>query len=424
MYVNAFRWLVAALIASLSFISPVAAQAPAPDLPALTIRPADLDEPGWFHQGAYVHSLKDQARDWADYVGQGTDEDEVSERLTEIGWQREYISFLSLPSRADPARPDQIIRSYITEYTDANGAAAGFDYLEDESMVAGAHDVDLDGTYGQESELTSESGFSSLTGRQFRSLDLTFRMGALIAGVNIIQYPTADRTEPDIGQVKELAKLMQARIAKSPVIASGLGARVVRIAHAEAEVVTLDDAYYRVGGNDIPLEGESPDAAGLRTDTYRNAIDVYQLWQGIETAEASGALYGVTLLHFPDESAAETWLDDLTDILATNPFYGDIGPANAGIELGDQTVGLSYASGGGGPNDPHALILAVRIGSDVARIHLVPQGNLESVPTTALVELAQSEINCLTSTGCAETIPVPDSLVAALTKTSPATPSP
>jgi hypothetical protein len=419
-----FHWLVATLLATLSFFSPISAQAPAPDLAALTIRPTDLDQPGWTHQGAYVHSLTDQARDRADYVGQGTDEDEVAEQLTEIGWQREYISFLSLPSHADSTRPDQIVRSYITEYTDSSGAAAGFDYLEDESMVSGARDLDLDRAYGQESELTSESGFSSLTGRQFRSLDLTFRMGALIAGVNIIQYPTADRIEPDVAQVEELATLMEARIAKSPVITSALGARVVRLAHDEAEVVTLDDAYYRVDGDDIPLEGESPDAAGLRTDTYRDAIDVYQLWQGIDTAEASGALYGVTLLHFPDESAAGAWLDDLANILATNPFYGDIGPEDPGVELGDQTVALSYASGGGGPGDPRALILAVRIGADVARIHLVPQGNAESMPISALIDLARAELDCLATAGCSEAIPVPDTLITTPTPATPATPTP
>jgi hypothetical protein len=409
-----FHWFVVALLATLSLVNPVSAQSPAPDLPALTIRPADLDQPGWLHQGAYIHSLTDQARDRADYVGQGTDEDAVAERLNEIGWQREYISFLTLPSRADPARPDEIIRSYITEYADSDGAAAGFDYLEDESMVSGARDIKLDHAYGQESELTSESGFSSLTGRQFRSLDLTFRMGALIAGVNVIQYPTADRIDPDIAQVEQLAALMEARITKSPVIKSALGARVVRLAHDEVEVVTFDDAYYRVDGEDLPLEGESPDAAGLRTDTYRDATDVYQLWQGIDTAEANGALYGVTLLHFPDESAAESWLDDLADILATNPFYGDIGQEDAGVTLGDQTVALSYASGGGGPNDPHALILAVRIGADVARIHLVPQGNAESVPMSALTDLAKSEFDCLATAGCAETITVPESLTTAL----------
>jgi hypothetical protein len=114
----------------------------------------------------------------------------------------------------------------------------------------------------------------------------------------------------------------------------------------------------------------------------------------------------------------------LADILASNPFYGDIGRENAGVELGDQTVALSYASGGGGPNDPHALILAVRIGADVARIHLVPQGNAESVPMSTLVDLARAELDCLATAGCAEAIAVPDSLLTPPAGVTPATPTP
>ena len=211
--------------------TPASAQSPppAPDLPALTIRPTDLDQSGWLHQGAFVHSVADAARDRADYIGQGADSDEVAERLTSIGWQREYVSFLSHPSKADPSQPDQVIRSYVTEYTNADGARAGFEFLEDESTVAAAKDLPLNQTFGQQSELTSERGFSSQTGRQFRSLDLTFRMGALIAGVNVIQYPTAERVDPDIDLLKTLATTMENRIAESPVIDSALGARVVRM---------------------------------------------------------------------------------------------------------------------------------------------------------------------------------------------------
>src|SRR5690242_3596837 len=135
------RWLVAGLIAALSLVGLASAQSPAPDLPALTIKPSDLDQDGWLHQGAYVHSINDAARDRADYIGQGADTDEVVERLTNIGWQREYVSFLSHPSKADPSTPDQIIRSYITEYGDVDGARAGFAYLEDESTVAAAKDM-------------------------------------------------------------------------------------------------------------------------------------------------------------------------------------------------------------------------------------------------------------------------------------------
>lgn len=390
------------------------ADEPALDLPAVTIRPGDLDEPGWVHRGAYVHGITDQARDQADYIGRGTDESEVRDRLATMGWQRQYVSYLSLPSEADPSRPQQLIRSYVTEYADAAGAAAGFTYLEDESLVATASDIPLDRTFGEQSELTSERGIGGSNGRQFRSIDLTFRSGRFVAGITLIQYPTANRIDPDIANAQALAMIMEQRIATAPVIPSALGTRIVRLEHEQSEIVTFDDAYYRIGGIDVPIEGESVDAAEARARTYANAVDVYQLWQGVDTAELNGALYGVTLLQFPDATAAERWLNDLAGILATNPFYGDIRQETASPALGDQSVALSYAAGGGSATDPHALIVAVRMGADVARVHLVPQGSLEAVPPAAVIHLANSQLACLTDVDCDQVVSIPAELIAAL----------
>jgi hypothetical protein len=422
------RLLFASLALSTIYLElqaiPAAAQSPGStvDLPALTIRPTDLDQPGWLHQGAYVHAVTDQARNQANYVGRGTDEDEVREQLTAVGWQQQYVSYLSLPSVEDPAKPQQIIRTYVTQYVDPDGAAAGFTYLEDESLVGAATDVPLDREYGEQSELTSERGIGGLDGRQFRSIDLTFRSGNLVAGVTLIQYPTAERVDPEIALVESLATIMEARIDNPSLIPSALGARIVRLEHEQQDVVTFDDAYYRIDGVDIPIEGESLEASALRADTYADARDVYQLWQGVDTAEVNGTLYGVTLLQFPDESAAETWLGNLDEILATNPFYGDIRPERADAEIGDQTVALSYASGGGGPSDPRALILAVRVGADVARVHLVPQGNLDTVPMTALAELVAAQADCLADVDCNRVVSVPASLIDALAPPTQATP--
>jgi hypothetical protein len=64
------------------------------------------------------------------------------------------------------------------------------------------------------------------------------------------------------------------------------------------------------------------------------------------------------------------------------------------------------------------LIIAIRIGPDIARLHLVPQGNQASVPMTALAELARAEADCLATAGCATTVPIPTTLVNALSPNS------
>jgi hypothetical protein len=297
----------------------------------------------------------------------------------------------------------------VTEYETAEGAAAGFAYLEDERAIISATDVPLDQAIGEQSELTSERGTGNADGRIFRSLDLTFRIGNLVAGVTLTQYATADRIDPDPELVQALAGLMADRVA-SPVSGSSPGAQVVRIEDTAHEIVTFDDAYYRLGGEDIPLGGESADGAALRIETYAGAEHVYQLWQGIDAAEPAGALYGVTLLQFRDTAAAEAWTTELAEILATNPFYGDIRKEAAAKMIGDQTVVLSYATGGGGAANPRALLIAVRAGSTVARVHLVPQGVLAEVSMDALTALARAQADCLQGADCAATVAVPDEL--------------
>jgi hypothetical protein len=68
------------------------------------------------------------------------------------------------------------------------------------------------------------------------------------------------------------------------------------------------------------------------------------------------------------------------------------------------------------------LILAVRVGADVARVHLVPQGDLKSVPMTALTELVAVQADCLAAVDCNRVVGVPASLIDALAPPTQATP--
>jgi hypothetical protein len=389
------------------------AQGQAPlDLAALVLRPSDVGSPGWVHLGAFVQSLEAEAADVAGYRGRGLAADEVAGRLRTIGWQREYVAVLGLPSKADAGVQSRIVRSYITEYGDAAAAASGFAYLEDESGVLSATDVPLDRALGEEAEATRDRGISQ--GRPFRSLDVTLRIGNLVAGVTVVNYPAEEFVEPDLAEAETLAATLAGRLSSPPPPGTTIGGAVLRIRMPGQSLPTYDDAYFRLDGADVPLTDETPQAAAARIATYAGAVDVYQLWQGIGIGTEAGALYGVTLLRFPDAAAATAWVRDLATILGANPFYGDLTPVTVST-LGDQTTALAYAPGGGGPGEPHALLLAVRSGADVARVHLVPQGDLAAIPTAALVALAQQQTDCLRALACAAPAAVPASLTDALT---------
>ena len=385
------------------------------DLAALALRPADLTEAGWFHEGAFVQSLADQVRDHAVYLGSDTAAADVERVLVDAGWMRQYVSMLSRETRVTSEGPVQRLRSYVTSYASPEGAARGFSYLEDESQISGATDIATTASFGEESELTREQGTSGLDGRAFRSLDLTFRVGELVAGVTLITYGTAEALEPDLLAVERLASMLEGRLSTGDVD-SGLGAHVVRLGDETRQLVTFDDAYYRFGGEDVPLAGEVVNAGRLRTESYADAIDVYQLWQGIDTGTDGGVLYGETLLQFADAAAGEEWLLNLESTLAENPFYGDLRYAGGiGSQgLGDRALALSYVANGGTTGAPRSVLVAVQVGSVVIRAHLVPQGDLPSIGVDLAVEMARAQVACLGDIECAELGEVPGDLVALL----------
>ena len=395
-----------------------------PDLPTLTLRPADLDEVGWAHEGAFVQTMSGQAEAHAEYVGASVED--VESRLATAGWERQYVHVLRRASDDDTVSPSRRIRSYVTLYDEPSGAAAGFTYLEDESTIPSAEDVATSRDIGEESELTVELGTTQTDGRAYRSLDLTFRTGPLVGGVTLITYTDGEtdaspESAPfDLGAdqelVERLAGVLEQRLSTPGSAGPALGARVLRLDSDAHDVVTFDDAYYRMAGEDIPLADERSAAERLRTATYADATDVYQLWQSVDTASPAGVLVGVTLLRFSEEQAAEAWVTDLESILAANPFYGDLQYEAGAVtgDLGAQSVALSYVAGGGAGDAPRALLVAVRVGEVVARVHLVPQGTMPSIEPIAMAELADAQGRCLQSSPGTEMAPVPQALVVAL----------
>jgi hypothetical protein len=400
--------LALAIVVAVALVAPWAtaraqdAATPQLDLAALAVRPGDVPEPGWRHAGAFVSDLAGQAEAVAAYRSDAS-ADEVAERLATFGWQRMSLSVLDGPpgTGATPVAggaesPDRRIRSYVAAYATAEGAAAGFAYLEDETSIPTAVDRPLDRPVGDQAEMTEDTG-TGADGRPFRSLDLTFRLGALVGGVTLVAYGGAADDWPDAAVAAAMAATLEARL-RAPDAAPGLGARVARIAGRPPAVLAYDDAYYRIDGTDIPLADEADSAAAARAHAYARAVDVYQLWQGVGVGGPDGVLYGATLLLFPDEAEASAWLGELADLLRENPFYGAVQPLSAP----EGTVALRYVAGGGSPDAPGAVLVAVRVGATAARVHVVP---LEPV-----LVLAESAAACLAGPTCPELTGLPDGL--------------
>ena len=369
------------------------------DLAAQTLRPEDVPASGWTHDGAFYDDVRAVAAVQAQYAGEDVNADDFEATLLNAGWYRSYSSAMSLPSSADSSRPTQRIRSYITEYVDSAGAAEGFSILENEDNIPTAPDLPMSRTFGDQSELTADHGVSGTEGVPYQSLDLTFRVGNLVAGVMLIVYDRGTPADPDQDEIEALAAIVEARLTSEARLDHQLGNRSLRLYQDERLATTFDDAYYRVDGVDVPLTGEASASASDRTDAYDAAIDVYQLWQGISVGSPTGFLYGLSVLKFPSESEASAWVTNLRSSLSTNPFYGFLQSVEGVPQLGDQTMALTYAAGGG-VNVPRSILLAIRVGDTVMRVHLVPQVSQDDVPLAVIVPVAESQLACFNGGAC------------------------
>ncbi len=395
-----------------------------PDIAAMTLAPGDLPEGGYGLESGTRLTVTDEAAGVVAYRGgeavAGPVADVVA-RLVAAGWQQRYTAALALPAPADPARVDRRIVTYVTTYANPTGAAAGFGLLEDETAIPTATDVPGGRTIGEQSEITRDTGTISSAGTPFQSLDLTFRIGSLTAGVLIYDNRNI---EPEVAEVEALADALLARMQLTLEPGGpGLGGSAVRLDGAPGTIPFHDEAYEMRGDVIVPYAGETPDLLAAREVQYGLATDVYTVYQALVSGDIEpddDPYLVVRLYRFADDSAATNWLAALPDQLRGLPEeYAEITPLVGGLGAGDESVSLGYAFNASDTLVTRGYLIAVRVGPVVARIQI---DALPQPPFTAVQALAEAQAVCLsrqTEAACPVSVAIPAGLLPA-----PATPAP
>ncbi len=118
-----------------------------PDLPAMLLRTEQIAEAGFEDQVFPTVGNCLTLEQKAQYVAasRGMDEADVLEQLDDAGWQGNCGQTYSLLAEGKESvlmtPSDLSISSYVYMYEDAEGAEAGFEFLEDESGNAFAEDI-------------------------------------------------------------------------------------------------------------------------------------------------------------------------------------------------------------------------------------------------------------------------------------------
>jgi hypothetical protein len=411
--------------------SPVADQAL--DLAVMALVPSDLDIPGIGRWGGESKTFDQDVADLALYGGK--DSVELREALVAAGWQRQYSSLLQAPQvyGAEELVRALGVRSYVREFSDAAGAASAFTVMEDESAasspssgatpVAGGQSLaeDIPGTamIGEGSEITRYVGIVSNTGLPFNSLDLTFRVGNLVAGVELSDYIGG---EPEVADVEALAQTYLERIEQVQAEGGpGLSTRIVRL--DAPDIVLSRDDYTRLGGISFGDYNESAEALAAKSARAGAATDIYFVSQRLPAGgEGTGddVAYQGYISRFADDAAASDWLNGGEERLAQiGAFVGFTAVPDAAT-IGDEsrTYAIDRLSG---ELETRGYLIYVRVGSEVAEVRLFAQ---PEAPLQAVEALAMAQVGCLESGEVCEWIPAPAALAALAVLATPVAATP
>lgn len=377
------------------------------DLAAMTLTPGDLAA-----LGLSVYGLDTGLTIYPDMIventaaNRGLPEAEVRGIIDRASLEQRYENYLYLlPDEGDQSGfSARMVASYVVKFTDDAGAAAAWEFMEDESQSPTAEDVALTLGIGDQAEATRDQGQDPQTGETFEQLDLTFRVGNLHAGVAVIDW---QGLEPDVAELETLALRLLERIeAVRNLNTPGLYGQVVRL--SGEGVVTVIDHYFLLDREPLRLYGESL-LGSMRRDfeaTFQGEIDAYQMQQQIASgAEAleDDSWYLVDVNRFADEAMAAAWLASKQQRIANNTSFVNAQFAQSPT-FGDESFGYSLTTADGA-TAYRGIVL--RVGSIVISIDVTgPQA-----PSATTVEtLAQAQVECLNTGGCAAPLPVPADL--------------
>jgi hypothetical protein len=396
--------------AAKSVRTPARAVAPL-DLAAMALTQTDLADAGLDGFGlsyGWLGTLNDVADLIAEDRGGATPEntEHYAQLLRETGWQRTYQSGLATPRTDDPSKFALRLRSDITRYAAAAGAARSFAVWTDTAEIT-THTVEVlpwDPETGEEppvddAVLWRYDGVQQSTGLPFHSLELHLRLADLTASIALDDF---GREQPDVAAIESLAQALVRRIEAA--LANGdpaLSAAALRFA-VPAEVPTYDN-YARHDGQDVRFFGEPAPAAKRRAASYPDANVVYIVYETLPFGNPDATddiLFRAYVYQFTNERDASAWMKTATEgapLIADAPTFGDE----------SYTCVCSDTPSATGPA-PHGYGTVIRVGTRVALFNLDATWDIS---LDAFADVAHMQVHCLADGDCFQPASLPGSLL-------------
>ena len=371
------------------------------DLAAMTLTPGDLAAAGL---DGYV--VADGGTAFADGIiastaaGRGLSEADVAAVLEGAGLSRRHESALYHP--VDPADPesdvDLVVSSYAMEFRDQAGAAAAWEFLEDETGSATARDLPELRDLGDGSEVTVDSG-EDADGSPYHLLDLTIRTGPRILGVAVIDWSGGEPSPVLMHALGERLLERAERVTAHPT--AGLGSRVVRVVGPDTTPIL--DRYTLQDGVPLPIAGEPPPEVRERDsdDVLNEPSDRYEVQVHLQRPDGDAWVLVDLVRYVRHETAADALASSRQD------YEGSPDPSLELTDLTELTPGaFAYAWTDEASGRRYT---GVQLLVDTTFAMLQSQTASEVDAIDAMRTLAEAQRTCLIE-GCAAPVEVPEEL--------------
>jgi outer membrane protein assembly factor BamB len=375
------------------------------DLPAMMLTPADLAAAGWPEYR--LAGFEDDTSGWQTFGDAASDSpagnvvccleevDRLDFELSHTSWKRQHRRLLARQDPDDPETANLVVISDVAEYADADGADKALTLLtNNESPLAISENF-----YGDRWETRIDNDGTRWV--------MAFRHEHLLGIVQVIALGGTFTPQQIYDVTGQLRQRMVSVLARPRAGLSGAALHLGGI-----DTPARWEGYLRLRKEDYPVYDESAEDTAARTETYADAVDVYNLQQTLVPAPGQPIppYYVERIYRFPSEKSASAWMEALPqglkeDVATSGGSFAAEQLADART-FGDEslTFKIEHDVDGG---TAFGYRIYVRVGKDTARMHL--DGGEE--PPLAVVEsLAEAQAACFEAGSCTRKASLPRDL--------------
>lgn len=311
----------------------------------------------------------------------------TAEELSQTGFVSQYVSAYRNPDNGF------VIRSYVSAWTDAGAAEAGFVLIEDEGRTAS------DGTFEDGAAPVGESPGETTTGTypdprdgsvMVSGVDVTFRVDRFLVGATL---ETRDGSLPDAGTVNTLAGTLEGR-ATSVIAGQSPEATDLQLVPQALPLASLGQELQAGFLN----TGDVEQMYGLQGSALSGSEASWSQVIGLGEGDAWQPFVSVGLTSFGSPEDANAIIDQITELSPNATGFEPVDGVE--IEGADNAVASSFSSAATGAAEPDSFRVVTVAGAMLVVVDVQGAPNME-IAQDAATQLAAAQVACVGQAECA-----------------------